>query len=267
MPGLSDPAPVAPRSGVPRGNQPILDSLKPEQIPGTHPPVDPLIEVSGLHKSYRTSAGEVPALRGVDLQVWPGEFVAIHGKSGAGKSTLINMVTGIDRPTSGEVLVDGVAIHTMTDDRLARWRGKNLGVVFQFFQLLPSLSLIENITLAMDFSGVYPVVERRDRALALLEQVGLENHARKIPSKISGGQQQRVAIARALANDPGLLVADEPTGNLDSQTAGGVLDLMQDLVERGRTLVVVTHDRELAGWADRVIEIEDGKLLSERAGR
>jgi putative ABC transport system ATP-binding protein len=148
----------------------------------------------------------------------------------------------------------------MPDTRLARWRGRNLGVVFQFFQLLPSLSLIENITLAMDFSGVYPIAERRERAMSLLEQVGLADHAGKIPSRISGGQQQRVAIARALANDPGLLVADEPTGNLDSHTADEIMDVLEGLVRRGRTLLIVTHDRELAGRAGRMIEIEDGKI-------
>jgi ABC-type lipoprotein export system ATPase subunit len=227
----------------------------------------PRIEVQDLHKAYRTSAGAFPALRGIDMRVWPGEFVAVHGKSGAGKSTLINMITGIDRPSSGDVLIDGVSIHAMADDQLARWRGKNLGVVFQFFQLLPSLSLIENITLAMDFSGGYPIGERRDRALELLAQVGLVEHARKVPSKISGGQQQRVAIARALANDPGLLVADEPTGNLDSHTAGEIMGLFEDLVQRGRTLLIVTHDRELSQRASRVIEIEDGMISSEGYGR
>jgi putative ABC transport system ATP-binding protein len=180
---------------------------------------------------------------------------------------LINLITGIDRPTSGEVVIDGLSIHSMPDHRLARWRGKNLGVVFQFFQLLPSLSLIENITLAMDFSGAYPIAERRQRALALLEQVGLADHARKTPSKISGGQQQRVAIARALANDPGLLVADEPTGNLDSHTAGEIMDLFEALVARGRTLLIVTHDRELSKRAARVIEIEDGKIAGEQRSR
>lgn len=231
------------------------------------PTGEPRIEARQLHEAYVTSAGEFPALRGVDLRVLPGEFVAVHGRSGAGKSTLINLISGIDRPTSGEVFIDGISIHSLADDRLSRWRGKNLGVVFQFFQLLPSLSLIENITLAMDFSNAYPLAERRDRALALLEQVGLAEHARKVPSKISGGQQQRVAIARALANDPGLLVADEPTGNLDSQTAGGILDLFRQLVERGRTLLVVTHDRELAHGADRVIELEDGRIIAEGGKR
>lgn len=230
------------------------------QNPETRPSPHPRIEVSRLHKAYFTTAGEVPALRGVDMQIWPGEFVAVHGRSGAGKSTLINMITGIDRPTSGEILIDGVSIHALPDDRLARWRGKNLGVVFQFFQLLPSLSLIENITLAMDFSGVVPIAERRDRALALLDLVGLADHALKIPAKISGGQQQRVAIARSLANDPGLLVADEPTGNLDSQTAGGIMDLLENLVDHGRTLLVVSHDRELSQRAGRVIEMADGEI-------
>lgn len=224
----------------------------------------PFIDVRDLRKAYRTPAGDFPALQGIDMQVSRGEFVAVLGKSGAGKSTLINMITGIDWPSSGSVWIDGVPIHGMDDDQLARWRGRKIGVVFQFFQLLPSLTLIENITLAMDFSGSYPLAERPGRALELLEQVELAEHAHKIPSKISGGQQQRVAIARALANDPPLIVADEPTGNLDSQTADGVLGLFESLVEMGRTLVVATHDREIAKRAGRVVEIEDGRIRADR---
>lgn len=219
-----------------------------------------LIDVRGLERFYRTPAGEVAALRGVDLQVSTGEFVAVLGKSGAGKSTLINVLTGIDRPSGGEVRLNGAAIHEMDDDSLARWRGKNLGVVFQFFQLLPSLTLIENITLAMDFNHTYALAERSRRALALLEQVGISEHAYKTPAKISGGQQQRVAIARALANDPPLIVADEPTGNLDSQTAAGILDLFSHLADMGKTLLVATHDQEVARRATRILHIEDGRL-------
>jgi ABC-type lipoprotein export system ATPase subunit len=223
------------------------------------------IAVRKLEKAYQTPAGSVPALKGINLYVAQGEFVAVLGKSGAGKSTLINLLSGIDRPTAGEVWIDSVPLHQMGGDQLACWRGCNLGVVFQFFQLLPSLSLIENITLAMDFTGSCRLSERKSRALALLRQVGLADHARKNPSKISGGQQQRVAIARALANDPPLILADEPTGNLDSQTAEGVLDLFSALAHQGRTMVIVTHDLEIARRADRIVTIEDGLITGEHA--
>jgi ABC-type lipoprotein export system ATPase subunit len=231
--------------------------------PMDHPPRQ-FIDARDLRKAYLTPAGLVPALKGVNLGVARGEFVAVLGKSGAGKSTLINLLSGIDRPTAGEVWIDSVPLHEMSGEQLARWRGCNLGVVFQFFQLLPSLSLIENITLAMDFTGSYRLAERKPRALELLRQVGLADHARKNPSKISGGQQQRVAIARALANDPPLILADEPTGNLDSQTAEGVLDLFSALAQDGRTLVIVTHDGEIARRADRIVTIEDGTILEEQ---
>ncbi len=221
------------------------------------------IETLRLTKTYKTPAGDYPALKGIDLQVKHGEFVAVQGKSGAGKSTMINLITGIDRPTSGEIVVGGTPIHHLSEDRRARWRGLNLGVVFQFFQLLPSLTLIENITLVMDFCNTYPLRERKARALHLLDQVGIAEHADKIPSRISGGQQQRVAIARALANDPPVIVADEPTGNLDSRTAHEIFDLFTSLVERGKTLLVVTHDKEIAARAPRVIEMADG-LIARR---
>ena len=221
-----------------------------------------LIEVRDLVKNYATPAGDVPALRGINMLVEPGEFLAIIGKSGAGKSTLINMITGIDRPTSGEVIIEGASIQSMSEDQVARWRGKNLGFVFQFFQLLPNLNLIENITIPMDFCNTYPLAERKDRALDLLDQVGLKEHAYKVPAKISGGQQQRVAIARAMANNPPLIVADEPTGNLDSKTAAEIYDLFARLVEQGTTFMVVTHDKEIAHRASRVIEIADGLLLN-----
>jgi putative ABC transport system ATP-binding protein len=207
---------------------------------------DALIKVSNLVKIYPNAANGVEALKGINLEVHEGEFVAVFGKSGAGKSTLINMITGIDSPNSGEVKIGGIPIHAMSDDALTRWRGRNLGVVYQFFQLLPTLTLVENITLAMDFCNTYPLAQRNERAMQLLEQVGIGEHAHKVPSKISGGQQQRVAIARALANDPGLIVADEPTGNLDSQTTDEIYDLFADLVSLGKTLIVVTHDREIA---------------------
>jgi ABC-type lipoprotein export system ATPase subunit len=219
------------------------------------------IETRQLVKVYKTAAGDYTALKGIDLRVPHGEFIAVLGKSGAGKSTMINLITGIDRPTSGEIVVNGTAIHQLHEDQRARWRGRNLGVVFQFFQLLPSLTLIENITLVMDFNNTYPLRERKARALHLLDQVGIAEHAYKIPSRISGGQQQRVAIARALANDPPVLVADEPTGNLDSKTAHEIFDLFTSLVEQGKTLLVVTHDKEIAARAPRVIEMADGQII------
>jgi putative ABC transport system ATP-binding protein len=220
------------------------------------------IELNSVVKKYHTPAGEFAALKGIDLQIARGEFLAILGKSGAGKSTLINLLTGIDHPTSGQVVIDRLAIHSLREDKLAQWRGRKLGIVFQFFQLLPSLTLIENITLSMDFLNSFPMRERKARALHLLDQVGIAEHAYKIPSRISGGQQQRVAIARALANDPPILVADEPTGNLDSKTAHEIFDLFSGLVERGKTLLVVTHDKEIAARATRKIEMIDGEIVA-----
>jgi putative ABC transport system ATP-binding protein len=219
------------------------------------------IEARQVVKVYQTAAGDFTALKGIDLRVGHGEFAAVYGKSGAGKSTLINLICGIDRPTSGEIIVDGTPIHHLHEDQRAHWRGLNLGVVFQFFQLLPSLTLIENITLVMDFCNTYPRRERKERALQLLKQVGIEEHAYKIPSRISGGQQQRVAIARALANDPPVIVADEPTGNLDSRTAHEIFDLFSSLIEHGKTLLVVTHDKEIAARATRVIDMVDGEVV------
>ncbi|MBN1310627.1 MAG: ABC transporter ATP-binding protein [Anaerolineae bacterium] len=219
-----------------------------------------MLDLRRIVKVYHTPAGDRPALKDINLQVYPGEFVAVVGKSGAGKSTLINVITGIDRPDSGEIIIGGTPIHTLTEDQLARWRGKNLGVVFQFFQLLPNLNLLENISIAMDLCDTYPVRDHKKCALELLDQVGIAEHAYKIPSKISGGQQQRVAIARAMANDPPVIVADEPTGNLDERTAGEIFDLFESQVEQGRTLLVVTHDREIAARATRQVEITDGEI-------
>ncbi len=219
-----------------------------------------LIELRELVKLYKTPAGDFPALKGINLKVGHGEFLAVVGKSGAGKSTLINLITCIDSPTSGEIIVNGSPVHKLNEDQKARWRGENLGVVFQFFQLLPSLNLIENVTIPMDFRNSYPLSERKERALSLLEQVGIAEHAFKTPAKISGGQQQRVAIARALANDPPVIVADEPTGNLDSRTAGEIFDLFAALVEGGKTVLVVTHDKEIARWATRQVTIVDGVI-------
>ena len=221
-----------------------------------------ILEVRNLFKSYRTPAGEIPALSGVDLTIRQGEFIVVYGKSGAGKSTLVNLITGIDRPDQGEVLVNGNSIQDMDEDQRARWRGLNMGVVFQFFQLLPSINLIRNVTIPMEFCGLYSNKERKARSLDLLKQVGIAEHAHKKPAHISGGQQQRAAIARALANDPPILIADEPTGNLDSHTAKEILDLFSEFTRLGKTLLIVSHDKSIASRADRMVEIADGVIQS-----
>ncbi|RPJ26606.1 MAG: ATP-binding cassette domain-containing protein [Chloroflexi bacterium] len=226
---------------------------------GSHP----IIDLRDVHKFYKTAIGDYHALNSIDLQINAGEFVSVIGKSGSGKSTLLNMVTGIDRPTSGEVYVNGTAVHELNENRMARWRGKNLGIVFQFFQLLPTISVIENIMLPMDFCRTYPMRERGQRALALLEMVELADHAYKLPTALSGGQQQRVAIARALANDPPVVIADEPTGNLDSKTADSVFELFNNLVAQGKTIIVVTHDSALAKRTHRTALIADGEIVNE----
>lgn len=225
----------------------------------------PLIEMRDVVKVYSTAAGDFSALRGINMQVGAGEFLGIVGKSGAGKSTLLNMITGVDDLTSGEVIVNSngspVSIHEMSEDEIALWRGKTLGVVFQSFQLLPMLTLIENITLPMDLCGNFNPKESRERALELLRLVEIEEHADKLPAYISGGQQQRVAIARALANDPPVLVADEPTGSLDSVTADHIFEVFEHLVsEQGKTIVMVTHDQSLAPRFTRTMRITDGEL-------
>lgn len=217
-----------------------------------------LIDLRRVTRTYETGAGEVTVLKDITLRIRVGEFVSIVGPSGAGKSTLLNMISGIDRPTSGEVFVADQAIHGMTENTLARWRGKHVGVVFQFFQLLPTLTIMENVVLPMDFCHVYRKRERAERALALLDLVDIVEHAHKLPSALSGGEQQRAAIARALANDPLLIVADEPTGNVDSKTAAGIFELFHDLQEHGKTLIVVTHDLGLSEQAQRIIHLQDG---------
>ena len=222
-----------------------------------------IIELRNVVKNYKTAVGDFPALKDVDLQIQAGEFVSIIGKSGSGKSTLLNMITGIDRPTNGEVFVNDTAVHELNENRMARWRGKNLGIVFQFFQLLPTISIVENIMLPMDFCRTYPMREREQRAMELLELVELADHAYKLPTALSGGQQQRVAIARALANDPPIVIADEPTGNLDSKTADSVFQLFKDLVEKGKTIIVVTHDSGLAKRTNRTALIADGEIVNE----
>jgi putative ABC transport system ATP-binding protein len=222
-----------------------------------------LIDLRGVFKSYETGAGEVPVLRDIYLKVGQAEFIGLVGPSGSGKSTLINMITGIDRPTSGDVWVAGESLNDMSENQLARFRGRNIGVIFQFFQLLPTLTVAENVMLPMDFCGVWKRRERRDRAVELLELVGVPEIADKLPSQASGGQQQRAAIARALANDPKLVVGDEPTGNLDTVSAGLVFALFEELVDQGKTLIMVTHDRELARLVPRIEELRDGRLVAE----
>jgi ABC-type lipoprotein export system ATPase subunit len=224
---------------------------------------DHLIELCDVLKVYQSAAGTFTALKSIDLQIGRGEFVAIIGKSGSGKSTLLNMITGIDRPTSGEVLVGGTAVHRLSEGQTAVWRGRNLGIIFQFFQLLPALSIVENVMLPMDFCGMYTPHERRERAMELLKQVGIAENARKLPSAVSGGQQQRAAIARALANDPPILIADEPTGNLDSKTAESVFRMFEQLVSQGKTILMVTHDQDLAKRVTRTVIIADGEVIDE----
>ncbi len=226
----------------------------------------PLIELHGVTKTYQTGAKTFTALDGIDLAIEQGEFTAIVGRSGSGKSTLINMITGIDEPTSGEVLVASTPVHQLNQEQLAVWRGKNVGIVFQFFQLLPTLTIAENLILPMDFCNTYPVRQRRERALHLLDKVGIADQADKLPADLSGGQQQRAAIARALANDPPLIVADEPTGNLDVQTTDAVMHLFASLTAEGKTVVMVTHERDLAHFFTRFITLADGRIVASELG-
>lgn len=227
----------------------------------------PLIEMRGVVKVYSSEAGEFTALRGIDAQIYPGEFLGIIGKSGAGKSTLLNMITGVDHLTQGEVLVHAggrdVSVHRLSENDMALWRGRSMGVVFQSFQLLPMLTLLENVILPIDLCGDYSPRASRQRAMELLELVEIEEHANKLPAFISGGQQQRVAIARALANDPPIIVADEPTGSLDSVTADHIFDVFEHLVERGKTIVMVTHDLGLMPRFSRHFLIADGEVVTD----
>mgnify|MGYP001371728664 CR=1 FL=1 len=222
-----------------------------------------LVQVEDVVKDFQGPAGVIRVLKNVHLAVRPGEFVGIRGPSGSGKSTLINMITGIDRPTSGRVNVAGAAIEKMGENDLARFRGKHIGVIFQFFQLLPTLTILENTVLPMDFCRVWKPGERKERAMQLLDQMGLADQAHKLPNTLSGGQQQRAAIARALANDPPLLVGDEPTGNLDSKTADMVFTLFEDLVRKGKTFIMVTHDNDLARRMPRQVQVLDGELYEQ----
>jgi ABC-type lipoprotein export system ATPase subunit len=222
-----------------------------------------LISLRQVVKRYKTSAGEYLALRGVNVDIPTSEFVAIVGKSGSGKSTLLNMITGIDHPTSGEVLVNGVNIYKMTESQRALWRGTNLGIVFQFFQLMPMLTLLENTMLPMDYCNVYPLAERPEHAMELLKLVGLEQQANKLPAAVSSGQQQTAAIARALATDPPIIVADEPTGNLDSRSSDAIISLFYQLVEQGKTIILVTHDPSITKRTYRTLIISDGEIINE----
>jgi putative ABC transport system ATP-binding protein len=225
------------------------------------------IRVSDVVKTYPLGAGEVVAIDHLSLEVAPGEFVAVVGRSGSGKTTLLNLLAGIDRPTSGTVRAAGADLGSLSESGLAAWRGRSVGLVFQFFQLLPTLTVVENVMLPMDFARKIPVGQRRDRAQYLLQRVGVGDQADKLPATLSGGQQQRAAIARALANDPPLLLADEPTGNLDSTTAGAVLELFAELNADGRTIVVVTHERDIRAIVDREITLVDGRVVEdERTG-
>jgi putative ABC transport system ATP-binding protein len=222
-----------------------------------------LIELSHVSKSYSVASGSFQALKDVSIKIDSKKLIAITGKSGSGKSTLLNVITGIDRPTEGTVILNGIRVDKLSESELASWRGKNVGVVFQFFQLLPTLTILENVMLPMDFCNTYPKKDRRERALSLLEMVNIREQADKFPSTLSGGQQQRVAIARALANDPPLIVADEPTGNLDSQTATAIFELFAKLARSGKTIVVVTHEREFSSYFENTINIADGVVTTD----
>lgn len=226
---------------------------------------NPLIVLKHVSKNYVTPSGKFAALTNASFSIGKGEFIAIVGKSGSGKSTLLNVITGIDSPTSGEVTIASTAVHAMEQEKLVAWRGKNIGVIFQFFQLLPTLTVIENVMLPMDFCNTYPTQERRPRAMALLKKLDIAEQADKLPADLSGGQQQRAAIARALANDPQVLVADEPTGNLDSHTSDEVMRLFFQLAKEGKTVVMVTHEREYSQYFTRTITLIDGVVMAEVA--
>ena len=235
---------------------PQIQTLKPTAGNG-------IIQICNLYKSYETAAGEFPVLKNLNVGIHPGEFVGIIGKSGSGKSTLINMIAGIDHPTAGAVFMQDTSVHGMNESEMSKWRGRNMGIVFQFFQLLPMLSVLENVMLPMDFCNVYAPRERKQKAMEMLDMVEMADHAHKLPSAVSGGQQQRVAIARALANNPPVIVADEPTGNLDSHTAEAVFGLFEMLVNQGKTIMMVTHDNSLARRVTRTVLLVDGELVNE----
>ena len=238
----------------------MIDPARVQAVPGNPPS---LIQMQGVVKTFTTTAGEFTALRGVDLNLEQGEFIAVIGKSGSGKSTLLNMLTGIDHPTSGQILVNGIDIHALSESKRSLWRGRNLGIVFQFFQLLPMLNLLENVMLPMDYVGMYDIDQRPKKAMELLTMVGLGDQAQQLPLAVSRGQQQSAAIARALANDAPILVADEPTGNLDSRSASKIIDLFEKFSGQGKTIVMVTHDPSMTKRTSRTVFISDGELVNE----
>lgn len=242
-----------------------MSTRKLSSIPGvkTESGLEPLIRLRGVKKIYKNAAGDFPALRGIDFDIQSGEFIGILGKSGAGKTTLANLITAVDHVSEGEIKIGGVNVHTLNENQAAAWRGRNLGVIYQAFHLISSLNLVENVMLAMDFSGMYRPVRSKEAALALLHEVELDDHAYKLPGDISGGQQQRVAIARALANDPPILVADEPTGRLDSSTAETIFEIFENLVASGHTILMVSHDPGFISRYSRVLWLADGLLTSE----
>jgi len=238
----------------------VIDPANTQALPGDH---SGIIQMQEVVKTFTTSAGDFTALRGVDLNLQEGDFAAVIGKSGSGKSTLLNMLTGIDHPTSGQILVNGIDIHALSESKRSLWRGRNLGIVFQFFQLLPMLNLLENVMLPMDYVGMYDIDQRPKKAMELLTMVGLGDQAQQLPLAVSRGQQQSAAIARALANDAPILVADEPTGNLDSRSASKIIDLFEKLSGQGKTIVMVTHDPSMTKRTSRTVFISDGELVNE----
>ena len=237
------------------------DDTVPEQIESQQD--HPAIVLRNIDKVYENAAGKFVALKSINMQLNYGQFISIVGKSGCGKSTLLNMITGIDHPTAGEVIVDNQHIYEMSKSDRALWRGKHMGVVFQFFQLLPTLTLLENTMLPMDYCKVYPFNERIDRAMELLKMVGLEEQAHKLPATVSSGQQQSAAIARALATDPDIILADEPTGNLDSRSAENILNLFEQLAAQGKTILIVTHDPSITQRTDQTVILSDGEIIDQ----
>jgi putative ABC transport system ATP-binding protein len=245
------------------GAEAMQDSQLSGGPPGGRGSNEPVIELRDATKSYETPAGSFVALDRVSLAIPRGQFLAVVGKSGSGKSTLINLIAGIDRASSGQIHVAGTRLNDLSESKLAGWRGRQVGIVFQFFQLLPTLTIAENVILPMDLCATHPARERRKRALEILDRVGIADQADKLPASLSGGQQQRAAIARALANGPAVVLADEPTGNLDSQTAASILSVFADLAATGTTVLVVTHEREIAARVDRVVTLSDGRIGSD----
>jgi len=225
--------------------------------------IQTLIQLSHVTKTFIVASGQFKALNDVSLEIPKGKLIAITGKSGSGKSTLLNIISGIDKPTEGSVSINGIHVEKLSESELASWRGKNIGVVFQFFQLLPTLTILENVMLPMDFCNSYPKKERKERALALLDRVNIKEQADKFPFTLSGGQQQRAAIARALANDPSVIIADEPTGNLDSHTATAIFELFSLLAQSGKTVIIVTHEKDFASYFEDMIAISDGRIVNE----